>query len=202
LVNHLRLYNKTNLLYVMKIISIHKNDSELVTLAASNNRKAQQALYEKFSPRMLSVCRRYFSNIHEAEDAMIKSFLKVFINLKNYENTGSFEGWIKRIVVNECIDQLRKSKIETTEFPDYFVEQSYLDIDNTYELEQIQYYIDKLPTGCKMVFNLYVVEGYKHQEISEMLHISIGTSKSQLSYARNQLTQALSNLNVKENETA
>lgn len=186
----------------MKIIPIYKNDHELVTLAASNNRKAQQILYEKFSPKMLSICRRYFSDIHEAEDAMIKAFLKVFMNLSTYENTGSFEGWIKRIVVNECIDQLRKTKIATSDFPEYFVEESYEDIDNIYSVAQIQHYIDRLPTGCKMVFNLYVIEGYKHQEISEMLHISIGTSKSQLSYARNQLAQVLFNLNTKSNETA
>ena len=186
----------------MKIISIHKNDQELVTLAASNNRKAQQILYEKFSPKMLSICRRYFSDIHEAEDTMIKAFLKVFMNLNTYENTGSFEAWIKRIVVNECIDQLRKSKIDTTDFPEYFVEESHEEIDNIYGVAQIQYFIDRLPTGCKMVFNLYVIEGYKHQEISEMLRISVGTSKSQLSYARNQLAQALFNLNTKDNEIA
>lgn len=186
----------------MKIISIHKNNLELIALAATNNRKAQQVLYEKFSPKMLSICRRYFSDIHEAEDTMIKAFLKVFMNLNTYENTGSFEGWIKRIVVNECIDQLRKSELIISEFPEYFIEESHEEIDDTYGVEQIQHYIDKLPTGCKMVFNLYVIEGYKHHEISEMLHISVGTSKSQLSYARNQLMQALTNLNIKDNEIA
>ncbi len=186
----------------MKIVSLHVNDLELVTLAASNNRKAQQAIYEKFSPKMLSICRRYFADIQEAEDAMIKAFLKVFTQIQAFENNGSFEGWIKRIVVNECIDQLRKSKLVTTDFPEHYVEETQSEIENSFGVEQIQHYIDLLPTGCKMVFNLYVIEGYKHQEISEMLHISVGTSKSQLSYARAQLAEALRKLNSDTYEIA
>mgnify|MGYP003537577990 FL=1 len=175
----------------MKIVSIHKNDLELITLAASNNRNAQQAIYEKFSPKMLSICRRYFADIYLAEDAMIQAFLKVFLKLNTYDANGSFEGWIKRIVVNECIDQLRKSKLETVFEELEVVSETHTDIDTIYDADQIQYHIDTLPVGCKMVFNLYAIEGFKHQEIAEMLNISVGTSKSQLAYARNQLAKAL-----------
>lgn len=132
----------------MKIVSIHKNDLELITLAASNNRNAQQAIYEKFSPKMLSICRRYFADIYLAEDAMIQAFLKVFLKLNTYDANGSFEGWIKRIVVNECIDQLRKSKLETVFEELEVVSETHTDIDTIYDADQIQYHIDTLPVGC------------------------------------------------------
>lgn len=94
----------------MKVINLHQEEHELIALAVENNRQAQQKIYSKFSPKMLGVCRQYIKDIHQAEDIMITAFMKVFTNLKNFERKGSFEGWIRRIMVNECISFLRVQK--------------------------------------------------------------------------------------------
>ncbi|MGE4347874.1 MAG: RNA polymerase sigma factor, partial [Flavobacteriaceae bacterium] len=113
----------------------------------------------------------------------------------------SFEGWIRRIMINECISFLRvQNKVHYTE-EEYFFEDSSDEINQHFSVEQIQNLIDNLPDGYRMVFNLYAIEGYKHQEIATMLGISEGTSKSQLSHARKMLQQQISALNKKENGT-
>ena len=94
----------------MKVIPLHHEEQKLIQLAIENNRQAQQQLYSKFSSKMLGVCRQYIKDIHQAEDVMITAFMKVFVNLRNFENKGSFEGWIRRIMVNECISFLRVNK--------------------------------------------------------------------------------------------
>lgn len=97
----------------MKVINLHQQENEIIQLAVENNRQAQQKIYTQFSPKMLSVCRQYIKDIHHAEDVMITAFMKVFVHLKNFEHKGSFEGWIRRIMVNECISFIRvqKSKV-------------------------------------------------------------------------------------------
>ena len=94
----------------MKVIHLHQEEQEIIRLAVENNRQAQQQIYAKFSSKMLSVCRQYIKDIHHAEDVMITGFMKVFTNLKKFEHNGSFEGWIRRIMVNECIDFIRVKK--------------------------------------------------------------------------------------------
>lgn len=182
----------------MKVINLHQEEKELIEFAVENNRYAQQKLYTKFSPRMLSVCRQYIKDLHQAEDVMITAFMKVFTNLKNFEHKGSFEGWIRRIMINECISFIRvQKKVKFIEDEEYF-EARYNNIDSQFSVEDIQFLIDSLPDGYKMVFNLYCIEGFKHQEIAIMLGINEGTSKSQLSHARKMLqnnisTRALAN---------
>jgi len=98
----------------MKVINLHQEEKELIELAVENNRHAQQKIYSKYAPKMLSVCRQYVKDVHQAEDVMITSFMKVFTSLKNFEHKGSFEGWIRRIIINECISFIRvhkKSKV-------------------------------------------------------------------------------------------
>ena len=95
----------------MKIISFYKNEKALIKKAISGNREAQQWLYEKYASKMLSVCRQYIKDVQFAEDVMIKGYLKVFLNLKSFKHEGSFEGWIRRIMVHECIVYLRKKQI-------------------------------------------------------------------------------------------
>lgn len=94
----------------MKVINLHQIERQLIEQAVANNRQAQQQLYAKFSPKMLGVCRQYVSDLHHAEDVMITAFMKVFTNLNKFEHKGSFEGWIRRIMVNECIDFIRVKK--------------------------------------------------------------------------------------------
>ena len=175
----------------MKVINLHQEENELIQLAVENNRQAQQKIYTKFSPKMLSVCRQYIKDIHQAEDIMITAFMKVFTNLKNFQHKGSFEGWIRRIMVNECISFIRvQKKLNYIEDENYF-EESFNNIESQFSIDDIQFLIDNLPDGYKMVFNLYAIEGYKHQEIASMLGINEGTSKSQLSHARKMLQDKL-----------
>ena len=185
----------------MKVIHLHQEENELIQLAVANNRSAQQQIYSRFSPKMLSVCRQYIKDMHQAEDVMITAFMKVFLNLNKFENKGSFEGWIRRIMVNECISFIRvDKKVKYVEDENYF-EESFNNIESQFSVEEIQFLIDSLPDGYKMVFNLYVIEGYKHQEIASMLGISEGTSKSQLSHARKMLQGQLNNLKKYDNGT-
>jgi len=185
----------------LKVISLHQEEKELIQLAVDNNRHAQQKIYSKFSPKMLSVCRQYIKDLHQAEDVMITAFMKVFTNLKNFEHKGSFEGWIRRTMINECISFIRVQKqVKFIEDENYF-EESFNNIESQFSVEDIQFLIDSLPDGYKMVFNLYVVEGYKHQEIGKLLNINEGTSKSQLSHARKMLQEQISKLKNYSNGT-
>lgn len=185
----------------MKVINLHQEEKELIELAVENNRHAQQKIYSKFSPKMLSVCRHYIKDLQQAEDIMITAFMKVFTNLKNFKHEGSFEGWIRRIMINECISYIRvQKKVKFIEDEEYF-EESFNNIESQFSVEDIQFLIDNLPDGYKMVFNLYAIEGYKHQEIAEMLGINEGTSKSQLSHARKMLQNNISKLKNYTNGT-
>ena len=177
----------------MKVIQLHNNEKRLIKKALKKDRKAQQSLYETYSPKMLSVCRMYVKDLHFAEDVMLKGFYKVFTHLKNFKHEGSFEGWVRKIMVREAISFLRVHKklycsdellaIHSLENPEQFQTES--------EVDYIQKEIDSLPEGYKLIFMMYAVEGYKHKEISELLKISEGTSKSQLSKARKLLQERL-----------
>ncbi|MBF4518612.1 RNA polymerase sigma factor [Flavobacterium sp. ANB] len=185
----------------MKIIHLHQEETEIIRLAVEHNRQAQQQIYSRFSSKMLSVCRQYIKDIQLAEDVMITAFMKVFTNLNKFEHKGSFEGWIRRIMVNECISYLRvQKKIKFTE-DEIYVEESFNAIDIQFSIDQIQFLIDALPDGYKMVFNLYAIEGYKHNEIAKMLGINEGTSKSQLSHARRMLQTQINTLKKQDNGT-
>lgn len=184
----------------MTVIKLYQIEKELIQLAAENNRRAQQELYLRFSPRMLGVCRQYCKDLHVAEDIMITAFMKVFTNLKKFNHEGSFEGWIRRIMINECISYFRtQKKVNFIEDENYIVE-SYIEDEGQFSVDEILFLIDKLPVGYKMVFNLYAIEGFKHQEIAAILGISEGTSKSQLSRGRKMLQEQITKLNY-ENGT-
>lgn len=186
----------------MKVIQLHQQEKELIQLAVENNRQAQHQLYVNFSPKMLSVCRQYIKDVHHAEDVMITAFMKVFTNIKKFEHKGSFEGWIRRIMINECIDYIRVKK---NNFNHQNIEETILQNDfseeQDFSTDDIQLLIDNLPEGCKMVFNLYIIEGYKHNEIAKMLNINEGTSKSQLAHARKLLQEQINKLKERNNGT-
>lgn len=185
----------------MKVIRLHQEEKELIRLALENNRHAQQKLYAGFAPKMLSVCRQYIKDMHQAEDIMITAFMKVFTGLKHFEHKGSFEGWVRRIMVNECLSYIRvQKKVKFIEDEAYF-EETVNNIESQLSMDDLQSLIDGLPDGYKMVFNLYVIEGYKHQEIAEMLGINEGTSRSQLSHARKLLQDNINKLKNYSNGT-
>ncbi|MCL9804744.1 RNA polymerase sigma factor [Flavobacterium amniphilum] len=185
----------------MKVIDLHQDEKRIIDLAVDNNRQAQHQIYSKFSPRMLSVCRQYIKDLHEAEDVMITAFMKAFTSLKYFGHKGSFEGWIRRIMVNECISYIRVQKQMKFIDDETYFDETVNDIENQLSLDEIQFLIDSLPDGYKMVFNLYAIEGYKHHEIAQMLGINEGTSKSQLSHAKKMLTEQINKLKNYSNGT-
>lgn len=185
----------------MKVIDLHQPQKEIIALALENNRQAQQKIYAQFAPKMLSVCRQYIKDLHHAEDIMITAFMKVFTNLKSFEHKGSFEGWIRRIMINECISYIRVHKKVSFLEDEYYLEGSFNNIESNFSVDDIQFLIDDLPDGYRMIFNLYAIEGFKHKEIASLLGINEGTSKSQLSHARKMLQQQISKLKNYENGT-
>lgn len=185
----------------MKVINLHIAEKELIDQAVDSNRHAQYQIYSKFSPKMLGVCRQYIKDMHLAEDVMITAFMKVFTSLKNFKHEGSFEGWIRRIIVNECISFLRVQKKVKFLEDEIYTEESSNTTESQFSVDDIQFLIDNLPDGYKMVFNLYAIEGYKHNEIAEILGIKEGTSKSQLSHARKMLQNNISKLKNYTNGT-
>ena len=181
----------------MKVIQLHKNNTALINRAAKGKRDAQHTLFEIHAPKMLSVCRYYIKDIQNAESVMLKAFFKAFTNLRSFKDEGSFEGWLRRIMIRESISFLRQEK--HVEFPvedEVYHQEHYNNIDSQIEVAQIQQFIDELPKGYKIVFVMYAIEGYKHQEIATILNISLGTSKSQLFKARQLLQKKIKDINT------
>lgn len=177
----------------MKLVSLHKNYKRLIDKAIKGDRKSQHYIFELFAPKMLSVSRQYIKDVSLAEEVMLRAFFKVFTQLDRFKDEGSFEGWIRRIVINESLSELRKTN--NLKFEEEKVLENSLHattfIETSFEVDALQSLIDELPEGYKTVFVLYVVEGYKHSEIAEMLKISENTSKSQLFKARKMLQQKI-----------
>ncbi|MDX2285663.1 MAG: sigma-70 family RNA polymerase sigma factor [Bacteroidia bacterium] len=148
--------------------------------------RAQRELYERFAPKMLGVCARYARDLEQAEDMLQEGFIKVFQKLRDYQDRGSLEGWIRRIVVNTAIDCIRRDKhfreqAEIREAAGSEIPPEALDqLGAAYLMEQIR----KLPEGYRLVFNLYALEGFSHAEIAERLQITESTSRSQYARAR------------------
>jgi len=182
----------------VKVIQLFKNESKLIKRAAKNDRAAQRELYELHSGKMLSVCRQYIKDMQHAEEVMLNGFLKVFTHLNDFESKGSFEGWIRKIMVRESISFLRAQK--KVVFSDVEIADPNFSTEMNTELNvaHIQNLIDGLPEGYRMVFIMYAVEGYKHAEISKMLNNTEGTSKSQLFKARKMLQEQLKSQNTSD----
>lgn len=181
----------------MKLIKLHKDLEQIIQDAQRHNQKAQYRLYRKFAPKMLSVCRLYISDLHHAEDVMSTGFVKVFKNLHRFEHQGSFEGWVRRIMVTTAIDFLRQQK--HIEFSTDVIEHyEVIDMPSLTEwsVEELQEMIDELPEGYKLVFTMHVIEDYTHKAIAETLNITEATSRSQLFKARRLLKTKLETLSA------
>ncbi|MFN0214983.1 MAG: RNA polymerase sigma factor [Saprospiraceae bacterium] len=169
------------------------NIDELILRLKEQDRAAQKWLYERYSPLMFSVCRRYLRSREDAEEALGSGFFKVFSQIDSFSGAGSFEGWMRRIMVNECLMTLRKvqllsfpgDEIEIPDQPDNF------NVEADISAREILELLNHLPAGYRTIFNLYVLEGFKHIEIAETLGISINTSKSQLILAKEKLRKLL-----------
>lgn len=151
---------------------------------------------------MFAVCRRYVIELQEAEDILICGFTKAFKKIDQFKGEGSFEGWVRRIMVNEALTYIRRNKSMylEVEIEKAGLEPDYQQMNTQLEVEDLQKLIDRLPTGYKTVFNLYAIEGFSHKEIATELGISENTSKSQLSRARNHLKKLLLELERCEND--
>lgn len=166
---------------------------QLIEHCKKHDTKAQSDLYKLFSSKLFAVCLKYSKSYAEAEDNLQDAFLTIFKKIEQYKNKGSFEGWLKRITINTALQCYRNKKVfniineNTLENAEHDVDEN--DIPINYLLQIIQ----ELPDRYRLVFNLYVLDGYSHKEIASMLDINIGTSKSNLARARQILKQAIEN---------
>ena len=179
----------------MKLFINSKKSAEelLVERLKKADQKAQRELYDQCAKKMLAVCRSYIADAHYAEDCMINGFCKVFNHVVKFENKGSFEGWIRRIMVNECLTFLRSNK--TLIYVDDARISSYDELDD--ELDELEFtfnvheVLQELPESYRLVFNLHILEEYSHQEIAEALNISVSSSKTQLFRAKAKLKEII-----------
>jgi RNA polymerase sigma factor (sigma-70 family) len=152
----------------------------------AGDRKMQELLYKQTASKMLAVCMRYAKDRMEAEDVLQMGYIKIFQKIKEYRGDGSFEGWIRRVMVNTAIESYRKNlrSLNVVEIDEAYEQPSTGFDFGTLGMQDLMKVIQKLADGYRMVFNMYVIEGYSHKEIGETLGISEGASKSQLSRAR------------------
>jgi len=181
------------------------SEENIIAGCIAGDRSMQKLLYSKYASVMLSICMRYCKSKDEAEDVLQDGFIKVFGSISNFRKEGSFEGWIKRIIVNtalnNCRDNLKRNNHLCIDDIEETVRLQDINNDSLSENELLKM-IQELPEGYKMVFNLYAFEGYSHKEIGDLLGISESTSKSQLSRARmflqNKLKEYNNNPNLRE----
>jgi len=174
------------------------SEIDLIEGCKKGNHASFEALYNKYAKKMMAIALRYCNTTFEAEDLVQETFIKVFHKIKTFENKGSFEGWLKRILVYNAINHFHKIKKER-EFVDTATTEI-IDTDSAFIFEKISTeellsILKSLPIGYRTVFNLYVIEGYTHKEIAELCNINEGTSKSQLSKARAMLQEMVSKNN-------
>ena len=169
-------------------------EDELIKPCLQNNQRAQKILFDTHSPRLMGVCLRYANNRAEAQDMLQDGFIKIFQKLDSFSGDGAFGGWMHRLVVNTCLDRIRKNKkmgftveIEN-ESADWSVQEDALSQLRTKELLDL---IQQLPEGYRLVFNMFAIEGYGHKEIAVKLDIAESTSKSQFRKAKMWLQNAI-----------
>lgn len=186
-------FNIPTFYHIFRLTNTYKEPldySNLVKRCIEDHAKAKKELYEGFAPAMFAICCRYAKNQEDAEDIFQQSFIKVYEKLKQIRDPQTLPGWLKSIFIHEALDfyKTKYQKQSFTEINDHDVRQ--FDMNEAVEqlnMEEIRVEINKLPDKCRMVFNLFVIDGFSHQEISELAHISVGTSKSQLFEAKKRL---------------
>jgi len=172
------------------------NENELIRGCQNLDGTAQHKLFQVYAGKLMTICRRYAGDRHEAEDMLQEAFINIFKNINQYKSLGSFEGWIRRITVNAAIQVLQKRKIRFTEIKNVPFEPESRDnsVLSYLEAEDLLKVISLLPDGYRAVFNLFVLEGYSHEEIAQMMKIETATSRSQLSKARAMLREKINSL--------
>ena len=174
--------------------------NQLINDCKNNDRKAQEQLYRLYSPKLFSVCLKYSRNYTEAQDNLQDGFILIFNKIEQYSFKGSFEGWLKRVMINNVLQQYRTQTFLSLVNEDV-PEAAEIEIDDeNMSLEYLLKIIQELPDRYRLVFNLYVNDDYSHAEIAEMLSINIGTSKSNLSRARMILKEKIEQHKNEENK--
>ncbi len=176
------------------MLNIHTTTEEqLIRDCVKNKSQAQKALYEKYSPKMYGICYRYLKDQDQAQDVLITAFTKIFEKIEQFQFNGSFEGWVRRIMVNESLTFIRKNKYMYLEVDFEHADHApdYSKLSDQLEVSDLMTMVQNLPIGYRTVFNLYAIEGYSHKEIAKQLGITESTSKSQLSRARAILQKCL-----------
>ena len=170
------------------------DEKQLIDGCIKGDRKAQKALYDKYSGRMLAVCQRYVKDYEDARDLLQEGFIKLFTNIHQYVGEGLFDGWVRKIFVNCALERLRNQDvlrnavdIEETDFADIPDETAISQLS----AEEIMAYVQSLPDGFRTVFNMFAIEGYSHKEIGQKLNISESTSRSQYMRARKMLQKMI-----------
>ena len=179
------------------------SSNQLIKNCIKQDAQAQSQLYKQYASKLFSLCLKYSKNYAEAEDNLHDAFITIFNKIEQYNNKGSFEGWLKRITINTALQRYRKDVgvydiINEDNIEDVSVNFNDDDVSIEYLLEIIQ----ELPDRYRLVFNLYVLDGYSHVEISELIHISTGTSKSNLSRARLILKEKIEAYNTAKNSSS
>lgn len=178
----------------MRILSLNIPEEELIRGCQKGRQRMQQELYRRYASRMYGLCMRYAGSREEAQDVLQEGFVKAFDKMPQYQFTGSFEGWLRRIMLSTAIDHYRRRQRHVpTEELLYETDTTAHWQPNTLDLQAVVDQVQLLPEGCRTVFNLFAVEGYSHKEIADMLGISEGTSRSQLNYAKRKLQQWIEN---------
>ena len=184
----------------MKPKVIRMTEDVLIEGCRKNDRRSQRHLYEKYFDPMSLVCYRYLKDRDLAHEMVHEGFIKVFKAIHQYKNQGSLEGWIRRIMVNTCLDHLRKEKkfrsqVEISEAYDLAGDENHLD---QMEAEDVLLHIQSLPEPLGTVFNLYIIEGYSHKEIAQKLGFGASTSRAYLTEARKKLRLSLASVQNQE----
>jgi RNA polymerase sigma-70 factor (ECF subfamily) len=169
-------------------------EEQMLAGSIKNNAAAQEALYNKFSPKMLGVCYRFAKNREDAEDMLQEGFIKIFTQLHQYRNEGALEGWIRRIIVHTCINVLKKNKkfsesVDIIHASNIHIKEEM--IPSIMQAKQVVESIRLLPLGYRTVLNLYAIEGFSHREIANLLDIEESTSRSQYTRAKAMLEDIL-----------
>jgi len=173
---------------------------QLILDSQKNDRKAQEQLYRLYSPKLFGICLKYSRNHAEAEDNLQDGFILIFEKIGQFGFKGSFEGWIKRLVINHILQQYR-SETFLKLVDENIAQEVEIELDDDdVSMDYLMSIIQELPSRYRLVFNLYVLDGYSHQEISEMLEISVGTSKSNLARAKMNLKEKIENRTDKNSE--
>ena len=172
---------------------IVNSDSHLIKQCIRGNKKAQFELYDRYKVKMFKVCLGYSTDREMAQDMLQEGFIRVFNNISSYKQKGSFDGWVRRVFVNSCLNYIRSNKVgtyvclEKDDVIELHLDHSVNAAIDSLDTSDFEMIISKLPLGYRTILNLFFVEGYTHEEIAQNLEISIGTSKSQLSKAKQKL---------------